>query len=96
MASIQLGWYSPVSFRPMVEDGRVVALACRVFLCNQCAVELGALVQGDDGVWRTVDKGQVSNIRWSSKGYDGGLDCECLCGKHIEDGEEIWLTIDAA
>jgi len=87
MASINLGWYSPVSFRPVVEDGRIVALSGRVFLCDECAEELGC---------NKADEGQVSNVRWHSKGYDECGSRECLCGKQIKGGEEVWLTVDAA
>lgn len=87
MASIKLGWYSPVYFRPVVEDGRVVKLAGRVFLCAGCAKALGA---------DRMDEGRVANVSWYSKGYDVCGLRQCLCGKDIMDGEEIWLTIKAA
>ena len=87
MASIKLGWYAPVSFRPVVENGRVVCLRARVYLCDECAHNLGA---------DRADEGQVANVTWYSKGWDACDDRECLCGRRITGGEEVWLTVQAA
>jgi hypothetical protein len=43
-----------------------------------------------------MDEGRVANVSWYSKGYDVCGLRQCLCGKDIMDGEEIWLTIKAA
>ena len=81
---LNLGWYSPVHFRPVVEGGQIVQMRDRVFLCDECAKIIGA---------DKADEGTFSNLRWWSKGYEV-YSGECLCGKEIEGGKEVWLVVD--
>lgn len=95
MASLKLSYYSGVQFRPLVNRGRVVEFSARVMLCHECALELGCLVEHEDNSVHEVEKGQVSNIKWYSKGYEYWPGQECLCHKAIDEGEEVYLTVEA-
>lgn len=87
-STLKLGYYSNVYWRPVVERGGVVAFVGRKFLCGECSA---ALHDGSQYV-----SGQVGNVRWSSKGYDECGERPCLCGKVIEGGEEINLTVNVS
>lgn len=93
--AIRLGWYSPINFRPsLVENGQLVEVSGRAFLCDDCARQIGAVVVHADGSFVGVEEGTFSNLRWHSKGYDYvGRDVECLCGKTIDGGEEVYFTV---